>query len=436
MSNELIFEQKPIKVGMLGASFDTGNMGVNALAESSIKCILHRWPDAEIVFVRGGRHWGIDKLTVSGRTLQITKIPILFCRNIFTGSHFLILFVLSMLHRLFPFGWMRNMLGKINRIHRQLASIDIFCDITGGDSFSDIYGMKRFVLGFLTKWLVVLTCKPFVMLPQTYGPFRSRITRFMARTILTRVSSVYSRDQDGMEELRRLMNGRTMCAEPRLCPDVAFVLDVIRPENEQVNQIEKLKAEHCPLIGLNVSGLLYNGGYTRENQFGLKCDYRALVRNIVSSFARQEDCVVLLVPHVIPEDFEVENDYIACKKVWQSLSPAEQENVIVLDGGYDQNQIKYLIGLCDFFMGARMHSTIAALSQCVPAVGMAYSKKFAGVFKTAGVEECVVDMREMGGDVVVEKVREIYEKREEIRRRLEKVTPRVKRTVYEIFESF
>ncbi|MBW2647335.1 MAG: hypothetical protein JRE23_14395 [Deltaproteobacteria bacterium] len=28
--------------------------------------------------------------------------------------------------------------------------------------------------------------------------------------------------------------------------------------------------------------------------------------------------------------------------------------------------MKYSIGLCDFFIGARMHSAIAALSQCAP----------------------------------------------------------------------
>jgi polysaccharide pyruvyl transferase WcaK-like protein len=436
ISIESTSEQKPIRVGVLGASFDTGNMGVSALAESCVKCVLHRWPNAEIVFVRGGRYWGIDTLTVSGRTLRITKIPIRFCSNIFIGSHFLILSVLSMLHRLFPFGWVRHAMGKINRAHSQLANIDIFCDITGGDSFSDIYGMKRFVLGFLTKWLVVLTSKPFLMLPQTYGPFRSRITRLMARTILMRAAFVYSRDKEGLDELRRLMDGRKMCAEPRLCPDVAFVLDAIRPENEQVKQIEKLKAEHCQLIGLNISGLLYNGGYTGNNEFGLRGDYKLLVQNILSAFAKQKNYFVLLVPHVIPKDFEVENDSSACQELWQALSPTKQKKVIVLDDKYDQNETKYLIGLCDFFIGSRMHSTIAALSQCVPAVGLAYSKKFTGVFQTVGVEEYVVDMWQMDESQMLGRIQELYQTRESARDQLAEIIPQVKKDVMSLFDAF
>ena len=47
---------------------------------------------------------------------------------------------------------------------------------------------------------------------------------------------------------------------------------------------------------------------------------------------------------------------------------------------------KAVIGQCDFFIGSRMHACIAALSQGVPCVGVAYSMKFAGVFDTVGME--------------------------------------------------
>ena len=36
------------KIWILGASFETLNMGVSVLAESSIKCILQQWPTADI----------------------------------------------------------------------------------------------------------------------------------------------------------------------------------------------------------------------------------------------------------------------------------------------------------------------------------------------------------------------------------------------------
>ena len=43
-------------------------------------------------------------------------------------------------------------------------------DVRGGDSFSDIYGMKRFLYGFLMAWTVILVRGSMVQFPQTYGP--------------------------------------------------------------------------------------------------------------------------------------------------------------------------------------------------------------------------------------------------------------------------
>jgi len=43
------------RVGIFGAAFDTRNMGVNALAMGTLKCILQQYPDAEIFHLSYGR---------------------------------------------------------------------------------------------------------------------------------------------------------------------------------------------------------------------------------------------------------------------------------------------------------------------------------------------------------------------------------------------
>ncbi len=37
-------------------------------------------------------------------------------------------------------------------------------------------------------------------------------------------------------------------------------------------------------VGLNVSALLWYGGYTRNNQFGLKVDYPLLIHSVIDYF--------------------------------------------------------------------------------------------------------------------------------------------------------
>ena len=64
-------EKGNIKICLLGASFDTGNLGVSALADSSIEIILSRWPDAEIVLLGMGSTNGEYFLKLSGREIQV-----------------------------------------------------------------------------------------------------------------------------------------------------------------------------------------------------------------------------------------------------------------------------------------------------------------------------------------------------------------------------
>jgi polysaccharide pyruvyl transferase WcaK-like protein len=104
-----------------------------------------------------------------------------------------------------------------------------------------------------------------------------------------------------------------------------------------------------------------------------------------------------------------------------------------LPGRFDHHEIKYLIGQCDFFLGSRMHACIGALSQCVPAVGLAYSGKFAGVLESVGGGSRVVDLRSLGEGEVVNAVREAFGQREVLRRQLEEKMPSIRKSVLGLF---
>ncbi|MBN1816829.1 MAG: polysaccharide pyruvyl transferase family protein [Sedimentisphaerales bacterium] len=401
----------------------TGNLGVSALLASTVKCILRAYPHAGIRLLDGVRDPVPERIPLAdGRTVELERVGVRCNKTVWRQNHLLRLLGSALFARVLPAGWKERWMRRNPYLHA-IVSAQAVMDITGGDSFSDIYGMRRMVLGSLRKLLVLAVGARLVLLPQTYGPFRSRLARMIARFILARAEAIYSRDRESMDNIAELMGRRRMRAAPQLCPDVAFMLDPIRPDTEQTRTVEDLKEKGHTLIGLNISGLLYNGGYTQNNMFGLACDYRSLVRNIIQFFARQEDHIVLLVPHVVPKEMPVENDHDACIRVWRDLPEEVRGKVLVLEGGYDQNQIKYLIGLCDFFLGARMHATIAALSQFVPVVGMAYSKKFAGVFQTAGSQDCVVDMRRLEESQLLERIGQLYQNRQAMHTLLDQSIP-------------
>jgi polysaccharide pyruvyl transferase WcaK-like protein len=214
---------------------------------------------------------------------------------------------------------------------------------------------------------------------------------------------------------------------------MAFALEPKPPSADRLAVIRKL--DNCrPVIGLNVSGLLYGGGYTGNNMFALKADYRRLVCNLVQHFIRQ-GAHVLLVPHVFGKESGSESDVVACEQIHRELASQSEGRLHLLEGEYDQHEIKYIIGRCNFFLGSRMHACIAALSQGIPTIGLAYSRKFEGVLGSVGGDGLVIHLGELDCAEAVRSVEEAYGRRDDIRRRLSLKLPEVKDTVLNLFSG-
>ena len=436
MPDKSNLENNHTKICLLGASFDTGNMGVSALAESSIKIILNRWPDAEVTVLGTGVADGQHRLKLSGRDVQVKILRMRFCKNVFLRSHFCVLLLNAMLLKVLPWKRFRSFLSSINPYVGALAEADKVFDITGGDSFSDIYGLRRFLIfGFLQKWLVTQFCKELILLPQTYGPCTRPITRLMAKCVLKRAGTVYARDHSGVQYVRDLLANHNMNGKVRFVPDVAFVLDSREPENIDIGSLENVRTEDSIVVGLNISGLLFNGGYTQENMFSLKTNYRELVYSVVEFLMKEEKLLVLLVPHVFTPNRIVEDDPAACLEMYRELNEKYPGRIFLTQGQYNQNEIKYIIGLCDFFIGSRMHACIAALSQSIPSVGIAYSKKFRGVFDSVGIGNCVADVYQCSEDKLLSTIKTALEDRDKIRTHLNQVVPRIKANLLSMLEA-
>ncbi len=289
-------------------------------------------------------------------------------------------------------------LVRPGRFGRLLREADMVVDIGGGDSFADIYGRKRLILMFLMKFRAHLAGKPYVLAPQTMGPFRRRISRVLARYSLNRCTLVCTRDRPSVEHLRALgYRGRIVEA----C-DVALRL----PHDPPPSDDPPRPADSRPRVGINVSGLLMNGGYTGRNMFGLSVDYPSLMRQIITRLRKDRaDPEIILVPHVISESQPVEDDYRVCAELAQEFPELQ-----VAPRFTSPIEAKSFIAGLDFFMGARMHSCIAAFSAGVPVVPMAYSRKFAGLFGSLGYEH-TVDCTSESEEKIVARIGDAFARR-------------------------
>jgi colanic acid/amylovoran biosynthesis protein len=423
-------DNSELNIGLLGASFDTGNLGVSALAESSIKIILHKWPNAKIYLLGSAYEPKEEKLSLAGRDIDIRNIPIRFSKNILLPYHFLQFVLYGFVIKMLPGKSLKRYWTKKNKYFKALYEMDLAFDITGGDSFSDIYGLRRFILGFLQKWLIIFIRKKLVFLQQTYGPFDKKITKALAGFILKRVDMIYSRDKESLAIVKSLLNGSVRSDKLKFVPDAAFVLDPRNPEHSEVDSLSGIRKKDSVVIGFNVSGLLYKGGYTQNNMFKLKSNYPDLVLKITEELLKDEKNLVLLIPHVFPPPgLEVESDSNACTDVYEKLYDRFPNRIFMVRGRYNHSEIKYIIGICDFFIGSRMHSCIAALSEMIPSIGLAYSKKFTGVFNSINAGQLVIDLREQSEEAIIKKINKIFAERDKIASDLRAMIPDIKNIV-------
>jgi polysaccharide pyruvyl transferase WcaK-like protein len=295
--------------------------------------------------------------------------------------------------------------GIGNPAARKLLGSSAVLDLSGGDSFTDLYGPRRFKAVTLVKQIALENRIPLVLLPQTYGPFNEPKNRRVAESIVRRARVAWARDQRSFDALRELLGAFFDPERHRCGVDVAFGLESLQPPPPVRDAfLAFLDKRSGPVAGFNVSGLIYNDPDTAAAQYGLKADYRQVVVGFLQRLLKESDCRIVLIPHVVTPPGHYESDIQACQSVAELLAPAGADRITVLPALSDPREVKWVIGKTDWFCGTRMHSTIAALSSGVPTAAIAYSLKTQGVFETCGQGEHVADPRALNTPEMIEKM--------------------------------
>ncbi|HEX7946771.1 MAG TPA: polysaccharide pyruvyl transferase family protein [Phenylobacterium sp.] len=244
----------------------------------------------------------------------------------------------------------------------RIGRMDCVLDIGAGDSFTDIYSSKRFGFLFLSKAMAILRGVPLLLSPQTIGPFTRQPHKALAAWAMRHAKAVVARDPQSFAAIGEMApDARRVEAI-----DVAFRLPYTRPERAPGGPLE---------IGVNVSGLLFNGGYTGANEFGLQVDYAGLMRGFIAAMAARPNTRVHLICHVTG-GLPMDDDGLVADRL-----AAEFPGAVRVPNFASPSEAKSYISGMDFLVAGRMHACIAAYSSGVPVVPVAYSRKFSGLFQ-------------------------------------------------------
>jgi len=238
--------------------------------------------------------------------------------------------------------------------------------MTGGDIISLDYEIFS-----LSHWAgLVDACaragKPVHLLAASVGPFGKdpRIEARM-RDHLANYRSISVRETPSLAYTRKL--GRE---------DAVLVADPAFTMTPQSWDSAAFFPQGASVLGLNVSPLIRE---TRGDD-AAKRAFDGEIVDFIERVATQTPMNIVLAPHVYPLDSsEFYSDHAYLSRLMAQLPAAAAARTSILPKALNTAQIKFAIGQCRYFMGARTHATVASLSQSVPTCSIAYSIKALGI---------------------------------------------------------
>lgn len=277
----------------------------------------------------------------------------------------------------------------------------------GGDNYTIDYGIPREFVNMDN--LVLSKSKPLIIWGASVGPF-NRMPEFESFMIkhLKKVSGIFARESITVEYLAKngIIDNVYRVADP------AFLMEPIKPEKSSFD-LDILKSS----IGINLSPLMAK--YITSNNLDEWTKYCVnIIKMLLTEFKRP----IFLIPHVtIP----FSNDHSFLRNILSLLSMKDQ--IELVSPNLNAAETKWLISKLYVFVGARTHSTIAALSSSVPTLSLSYSIKAKGInLDIYDNDHYCITPSISSPNVIVEKVGELLQNRENISNWIKLRLPKIK----------
>ena len=284
----------------------------------------------------------------------------------------------------------------------------------GGDNYSINHNNGKPEIFMAMDRFVQKRGVPVVLWGASVGPFAADPV-FAPRMFkhLRGLDAIFVRELESLEYLRA--NG--VAENVHLVADPAFVMKAVEPT---VDKIGFLIPEAT--IGINISPMVafYRGKNSEVTDLNEWLGFCVGLIKSVAAFKRP----ILLIPHVgsaNPENDDFRLLHTLCKAVSSEVAVP----VHVLPHGLSAAELKWIIARCSVFAGARTHSTIAALSSCVPTLSIGYSLKARGINRDIfGCLDYCINVADLTPANFTERLAFLIENESDVRAHLQAAIPK------------
>jgi colanic acid/amylovoran biosynthesis protein len=332
--------------------------------------------------------------------------------------------------RAMPYPLALKVWGKLNKLHPIFKShyipnfsipADIendikSCDallVIGGDNITLDYGVESLIWHIRFAQHAQRANKKVMVWGASIGPFSTEpaIEKFVA-TFLKTCSYVTIRETISENYLQSIgINTNTA-----LVADGAFVM---KPEPIETENYWPT-ANDAQILGFNISPLIQKFRPANEPRKVLQEEVAAFIRHTLDN----SNTSIVLIPHVDPLDGQVENSDSYYMRDIREMCSGYKGRLSIAPNNLNAAQLKYVLSKCTYFIGARTHATIAALSGLVPTISIAYSIKARGLNRDLfGNEDCVLETPKVNTESLIRSYKYLVNNREAIVAELAKKIP-------------
>ena len=275
---------------------------------------------------------------------------------------------------------------------KQIADSDlVIC--SGGDIFTSDYQNLRKHMSYPNIAKCAYLCS------HTIGPFTKSDEKYFLKS-LGNVKAISVREQLSYDYLQSLELGETKLV---LCPDVAFTLRSEPSRGLEILRDDLRFGGDLNFVALSVSqGVIRYSNIDEENAINEWVDLCDLIT--------ENGFDIVFIPHVTERNPN-NNDLLITRKIFDKMRCKANARIMAYE--YSAVEYKSVIGFAKCLVGARTHATIASLSQLVPTISVAYSRKAYGIseliFGPESYERYIVDCKDFNSSNVFEKMRSAME---------------------------
>jgi polysaccharide pyruvyl transferase WcaK-like protein len=276
------------------------------------------------------------------------------------------------------FNVLQLILKKTTNFTKIINNSDIIV-VRGGDNLTDIYSIPA-LISQLMPIIYASQSQRLIFISHTIGPFKNKLIKKLFFSILKRTDSYYIvRDEYSYNLLRE-----HSIYDVAFIPDIAFTLP-----------IEKKKSLNKNLIGIVISGLVYNKIGMSENEYCSQ--WRKAIEHILDM---HQNTKIILIPHVFRER---DSDEIVSQKVWNMLND-KYKHRIQISKSIDVVSTKEAISQCHCLISLRMHPIVHALSLGIPCIGIDYNLKTKYLLTYCGLSDYIISLNELMNKSFIDKI--------------------------------